>query len=551
MDVSSSNINENLILVALIEPLQRLWATDYSKLPELLTASRKATPITYNTPHPTPEIRPLRAVLFVFIASTLCTCTPAPSVLDKILEQGELRFVTRNSPTTYYLGPGQPQGIEYELALGFAKHIGVALTIVSAEQPWQIVPSLLQGTTHVAATGLAVDDAYTHEAIELGPAYQESYQQIIYRRGQRRPRSINDLTGASIAVIADSDYAASLKALEVSNPTLRWTEHDDATVEDLVRRVTEGEFDYTVVDSNLFAILRQYHPEARAAFSLSDAKPIAWALPRNARHLREAVSAYFAEIEATGQLQTITDKYYSQAKGFDYVGSRAFVRHSKLRLPDFSQHFKSTAAKSGFDWRLLAAIAYQESHWEADAVSPTGVRGLMMLTEHAAKSVDVTDREDPVQSIDGGAQYLQQMIEKLPARIPAQDRLWMGLAAYNIGFGHLEDARIITQMNGGDPDSWTEVRRHLPLLTDEKWHSRVRRGYARGDVPVLYVDNIKRYYQLLQWLDDSQPRNAEVLAIDRRNETYGIIDRSTDVIPGGGEFAANVLEANGDSEKTL
>ncbi len=502
--------------------------------------------------HPTSEIRPVRAVLFVIIASTLCTCTPAPSVLERVLEQGELKFVTRNSPTTYYLGPGEPQGIEYELARGFAEQLGVQLKVMTAEQPWQIFPSLLEGRAHVAATGLAVDSQFEHDELELGPSYQESLQQVIYRRGNRRPARVEDLAGASIAVIADSDYAASLRALSNDVPNLTWSEHDDATVEDLVRRVSEGEFDYTVVDSNLFAILRQYHPEARAAFSLSDAKPIAWALPRDADDLREAVAAYFAEIEASGHLAKLTEKYYSAAKSFDYVGSRAFVRHSKSRLPKYQEHFEATGTNSGFDWRLLAAIAYQESHWREDAVSPTGVRGLMMLTEHTARSVNVSDREDPKQSIDGGAQYLQQMIEKLPDRIPADDRLWMALAAYNIGFGHLEDARVITQINGGNPDSWIEVRAHLPLLADEHWHSRVRRGYARGDVPVQYVDNVKRYYQLLQWLDDSQPKNAEVLAVDRRNDSVDgpvtrIIDRNDDA-----ELTVSATsEISADSEKTL
>lgn len=493
----------------------------------------------------------MRATLFVIIASTLCTCTPAPSTLEQILERGELRFVTRNSPTTYYLGPGQPQGIEYELARGFADYLGVSLTLISAEQPWQIVPSLLDGTADIGATGLAVDSQFTHESIELGPSYQESYQQIVYRRGTRRPRSVEDLVGASLAVIADSDYSAALQDVGAKHPELAWTEHADATVEDLVRRVTEGEFDYTVADSNLFAILRQYHPEARTAFSISDAKPIAWALPGRAGDLREAVSAYFAEATAVGKLDSITDKYYSAAKNFDYVGSRAFVQHAKSRLPRYQDHFRTTAVKSGFDWRLLAAIAYQESHWRADAVSPTGVRGLMMLTEHTATSVDVSDREDPIQSIDGGAVYLQQMIEKLPARIAPQDRLWMGLAAYNIGFGHLEDARIITQMRGGNPDSWQEVRENLPLLTDEKWHSRVRRGYARGDVPVLYVDNIKRYYQLLQWLDDSQPQSAEVLAIDRRNGRPMIIEARYSGSEGVELAATGEAKLSDGAEKTL
>lgn len=508
-------------------------------------------PISYNTRHPTPGILFVRALLFVCIASSLCTCTPAPSTLERILERGELRFVTRNSPTTYYLGPGQPQGIEYELARGFADSLGVTLTIIAAEQPWQIVPSLLKGQADIAATGLTVDSQSALDGVRLGPGYQESHHQIVYRRGTPRPADAEDLVDSSIAIISDSDYATSLHELRTAVPELQWNEHDDATVEDLVRRVTEGEFDYTVVDSNLFAILRQYHPEARTAFSISDAKPISWAMPENADYLQEAVSAYFAETSATGQLQKITEKYYSAAKNFDYVGSRAFVQHSKQRLPQYQAYFESAGVESGFDWRLLAAVAYQESHWRADAVSPTGVRGLMMLTEHAASSVAVSNREDPAQSIDGGAQYLQQMIEKLPERIPPQDRLWMGLAAYNIGFGHLEDARIITQMHGGNPDSWQEVREHLPLLTDEKWHSRVRRGYARGDVPVLYVDNVKRYYQLLQWLDDSQPQNVEVLAIDRRRNTNPITNSRADIIETAGVAANTAETSSAEPEKTL
>lgn len=494
----------------------------------------------------------MRAVLFVFIASTLCTCTPAPSVLEQIRSAGSLKFVTRNSPTTYYLGPGEPQGIEYELARGFAARLGVDLEILTADQPGQVVPAMLEGDAHIAATGLAVDAGTMNDSIELGPSYEFSLQQIVYRRGNRRPKSAADLVGAEIAVIADSDYAAALNVLRRELPDLQWSEHAEASVEDLVRRVTEGEFDYTVVDSNLFAVLRQFHPDARAAFSLSEAKPIAWALPRNSTDLREAVSAYFAEISATGALHKITDKYAAVAKNFDYVGSRAFVRHSKSRLPHFEDQFKSAGAKRGFDWRLLAAVAYQESHWRADAVSPTGVRGLMMLTEHAASAVDVTDREDPAQSIEGGADYLQQMIAKLPERIPAQDRLWMALAAYNIGFGHLEDARIVTQMNGGDPDSWADVRSHLPLLADEQWHSRVRRGYARGDIPVHYVDNVKRYYQLLQWLDGSQPQSSEVFAIDRRNlgkENDG--DAAARKLDTGERTASAAGEISADSEKTL
>jgi membrane-bound lytic murein transglycosylase F len=170
------------------------------------------------------------------------------------------------------------------------------------------------------------------------------------------------------------------------------------------------------------------------------------------------------------------------------------------RLPLYKEMFREAAGEIGMDWRLLAAIGYQESHWNPAAVSPTGVKGIMMLTQDTAGMMGVQDRENARESIFGGARYLMRVKDKVPERIPEPDRTWFTLAAYNIGFGHLEDARIITETLGGNPDDWSEVRANLPLLTQKKWYSRVKRGYARGWAPVHYVDNIRSYYEALMWL---------------------------------------------------
>jgi membrane-bound lytic murein transglycosylase F len=207
------------------------------------------------------------------------------------------------------------------------------------------------------------------------------------------------------------------------------------------------------------------------------------------------------------------ERYDFGGRDFDYVGSRAFVRHIDTRLPRYRAYFEQAARETGIDWRLLAAIGYQESHWNPDAVSPTGVRGLMMLTEQTAEMMQVADREDAEESILGGAHYFRRVLKKIPERIPEPDRTWLAVAAYNIGFGHLEDARIITEIQGGDPDSWDQVRERLPLLTDPEWHSRVKRGYARGHVPVQYVDNVRRYYELLAFMAD---RESEELLTEYR-----------------------------------
>lgn len=425
-------------------------------------------------------------------------------MLDQILALGELRVLTHNGPATFYYGKDEPRGIEYELVRGFAERLGVDLKIVVEDRLNSLLPGVRAGGPgHLAAASLVKTDP-REALVTFGPSYGKVEQQVIYRRGSARPKSFADLVDGSIEVRAGSMHADLLEDARAELPALIWREDPRASLEDLIRRVHEGLIDYTIVPSNVFGLLRHSYPEARAAFSVGETYEIAWALPKGADDLREEVAAYFAEIEATGELDRLLDRYYFAARDFDYVGSRAFLRHIEERLPQFKPYFEEAAQLTGIDWRLLAAIGYQESHWNPDAVSPTGVRGLMMLTQDTASMMEVTDRVDARESAIGGALYFRNVVGKIPERIPEPDRTWLAVAAYNLGFGHLEDARIITQIQGGDPDRWDHVRERLPLLTEEEWYSRVKRGYARGHVAVQYVDNVRRYHELLMWLADRQ-----------------------------------------------
>jgi len=414
---------------------------------------------------------------------------------------GEFRAVTRNSPATFYYGPDEPRGIDYELAKGYADHLGVELRMYVAEEFQQILPDVYSGRAHVGAAGLSITEP-RRELVEFGPPYQSIQQQVIYRRGTLRPRELADLTGGRLEVLAGSAYVGVLEEAREEQPLLTWVESSNYDVEELVRRVATGEIDYTIVDSNLFDLLRHSHPDARAAFSLGTETPIAWALRKTTdSSLRESISAYFAELHATGELSQIIERYYFDAEDdFDYVGSRAFVRHFHTRLPAYRDFFVRAGVESNLDWRLLAAMAYQESHWNPQAVSPTGVRGIMMLTRTTAHMIGVEDRTDALESILGGGTYLRRVINKIPDRIPEPDRTWLAIAAYNVGYGHVEDARIITESQGGNPDSWQQVRERLPLLSDPRWYEHLPRGFARGAEPVLYVDNVRRYYEILTWM---------------------------------------------------
>jgi len=431
----------------------------------------------------------------------LVTCTAPPPVLERIIRSGTLTVVTRHSPTTYYASTAEPRGIEYELAKGFADRLGVRLEVRVAEQFWQIIPDLTLGRADIAAAGLTVTEP-RKQLVEFSPPYQRTAQQVIYRRGTRRPYDIEDLYDSEIDVLAGSAYVNTLRHAKRDHPRLEWTENGDVDLEELVRRVAAGELQFTIVDANVFAHLQHAHPNARVGFDIEREIPIAWALPKIAdTSLREAVSGYFAELEASGTLAALLDRYrIDESQSFDYVGSRAFVRHVAERLPAFRGEFEAAAAQTGFDWRLLAALAYQESHWDPVAISPTGVRGIMMLTRRTAAMMGVSDRIDAGQSILGGALYLAHVRAKLPERIPEPDRTWLTVAAYNIGFGHLEDARIIAQIQGGNPDDWDAVRARLPLLSEPEWSARLPRGFARGAVAALYAENVRRYYEILSWL---------------------------------------------------
>ena len=426
------------------------------------------------------------------------------------MRSGELRVVTRNLPSTYYLGASGPQGPEFDLANRFAAELGVRLFMYSVPNVADVLRELESGRAHIAAAGLTRGLRLPANT-GFGPPYQQVKEHLIFRQKEARPRDIRQANEGHIEVIMGSSHAATLDLLRVRHPNLAWVENPGAETEELLFRLSRREFDYTVADSNEFAIGRAFHPEIRIAFDLTGGKPLAWAVDTHDPSLLRRVTAFYSSLKAEGRLAAILDTYYAGAERFDYIQSRVFMEHIATRLPQYRHWFKEAAAEVGVDWRLLAAIGYQESHWNPLATSHTGVRGLMMLTEQTARSLGVTDRLDPRSSIFGGARYFVWIRNQIPKRILEPDRTWFTLAAYNVGFGHLEDARVLTQMHGKDPDSWSDVREHLPLLTQQKWYSRVKRGYARGWEPVRFVDNIRSYIDILDWVatDSGPPAQRE------------------------------------------
>ncbi len=424
------------------------------------------------------------------------------SLLHEIKRDNKLTVITRNSPTTYYIGPNGPTGFEYELAKQFADFLGVELNIIVKNEFHQILPSIVNNDAHIGAAGITHTkqrDAY----VNFGPEYTKVVSQIAYKSGQKKPKSIVDLEGKRIAVVKGSSHAQMLLDHKEFFPNLEWKEYPDLTSEELMLLTTDSLIDYTIADSNELAVTRRYFPKLRVGFNLGPEQPLAWALRKSEDDsLQKAVNNFFVKIESDGSLTHLREKYFGHINDITPVDSHTFLKHVHERLPKYENLFKEAAIEYDHDWRFLAAVSYQESLWNSNAVSPTSVKGLMMLTRDTANDLNIKDRVDPHKSVNGGTKYFLSMHEKIPARIGEPDRTWMALAAYNVGFGHLEDARILTQNAGDDPDQWMAVRKYLPLLSNKKWYEKTRHGYARGKEPVIYVQNIRNYFDLLVWLEN-------------------------------------------------
>lgn len=435
-----------------------------------------------------------------------CDTPQKVSRLETILQDGVLRVGTNYGLTTYYNGATGPEGFEYELAAGFADYLGVRLEVFPYYTLNELFPQLQNNYLDLIAAGISMTPERKTQ-FRFGPAYQDVSQKLVFKQGNIRPRSATDLTG-SLAVIAASSHSETLRSFKPFHSHLQWQETDEKDTEELLDMVLADELDYTIADSNILAVFRRRHPELSIGFTINQEQGIAWALNKTQDDsLLAALIEYFGVIQGDGRLAALEDKYFGHIRTFNYVDTREFIKSAKETLPDFKHWFESYSGE--LDWRLLAAMSYQESHWDPLAKSPTGVRGMMMLTLATAREMGVTSRLDPEQSIQGGAVYFAKLLRRIPDRIQRPDRVWFALASYNIGLGHLEDARVLTQRQGGNPDMWVDVKKRLPQLRQKKYYKTTRYGYARGNEAVHYVDNIRRYYDTLVWLDENKPEQPE------------------------------------------
>ena len=458
---------------------------------------------------------PKRIVTVLVLALALHACTkPPPPAPEKT---SELVVSTRQGPGTYYISPGGAAvGFEYDLVSEFARQQGWAVRWDVRDNAEAVLSSIDTASAHFAAAALTESTVHAR-LLRAGPMLFETPVLVIYRNSRKRPASLAGLSGEKIAILESAGLNLIMLRLKRKLPGLTWQNLDALWPEELLARLDNGDYDVVIVNGMDFELSRSAFPNLAVAFPLDYKQKIVWALPRNASpELVHKMQRFMAEARKNSTIKRIYERYYGHTNRLgnqDVLG--ILDRRIKL-LPRLRRYFHEAQTLTGIDWRLLAAIGYQESKWDPNATSPTGVRGLMMLTGDTADRMGVQNRLDARQSILGGARYLVLMKNVLPRRINEPDRTWIALAAYNQGQGHMEDARRIAQARGDHPDHWADVKAALPLLGRGGYEKVVRYGYARGGEALIFTENVRAYYDIL--LRTERPYRP-LMSLERGDDT--------------------------------
>ncbi|MCP4717093.1 MAG: membrane-bound lytic murein transglycosylase MltF [Deltaproteobacteria bacterium] len=435
--------------------------------------------------------------VFLTLALSMClaSCSFHSDSLDKIKKSGKLTVITENSATSYYLYRDTPMGFEFDLAKEFADYLGVELRIVTPQ--WNgFFDALADGTGDLIAAGLTITPK-RKKNVDFSNSYLPIQQHVITHRSNRAIKTIDDLNGREIHIRAGTSYHERLLQLRQSGIDFKLVLHENIPSEELLRRVEDHELELTVADSNIALLNRRYYPNIRMAFPITEQQHLAWATNKNDAALLEKTNEFFTHIKQNGFLDKLHKKYYANINSFDYFDLKKFHQRLETRLPKYEQFIKTEALKYGFDWRLISALIYQESHFDPLARSFTGVGGLMQLTRTTARELGISNRLDPRQSIQGGVLYLHRMYQRFDD-IAQPERMLFTMAAYNIGYGHVRDAQDIARQRGLPPGSWQSLKETLPLLRYKKYYKKTKYGYARGTEPVRHVDRILTYYDILK-----------------------------------------------------
>ncbi|MDU9050434.1 MAG: membrane-bound lytic murein transglycosylase MltF [Candidatus Electrothrix sp. Rat3] len=435
-------------------------------------------------------------VFFAAFFAVVPDCLQPSGTLRDIRQQQKLRVIMTNNANVYYRYREEYMGFEYDLVRAFAEYLGVDLEIMTPE--WDTMFQLLDaGKADLVAAGLTVTPS--REALaDFSDGHLEVQQQVIVHKSNDTLQELADLEGKIIHLRAGTSYAERIREFREDGYALQTVLHRNLPTEELIRQVAIGEIEATVADSNIALLNQRYYPDMRISFPIEEVQTVAWAVRTGETELLNQINTFFELIKENGVFGRIYERYYRDVSIFDYVDLKKFHKRLKTRLPKYKHIIRKETKKYGFDWRMIVAVMYQESHFDPRARSHTGVRGLMQVTKATAREMGIRNRLDPAQSIRAGVGYLAKLYARFADIKDADERLLFALASYNIGYGHVRDAQKICRRKGWNHRRWAAMEKALPLLRLKRYYKDTEYGYARGTEPVRYIRRILLYFDIIK-----------------------------------------------------
>ena len=413
--------------------------------------------------------------------------------LPGLKERRRLRMITRNNAMTYFIHRGRQVGFEYELIKEFADRHDLRLDIVIPESHAELLAYLNEGKGDVVAAAMTITEERRAQASFTSP-YNEVDELVVVRAEEDSLASLADLAGRTVHVRPSSSFYTTLMGLADSIAGLQIALLPDSLeTEVILAGVEEGRYDITLCDSNLLDVELAYGRRLKAAFSI---KPtvLGWAVRKDNPALLAALNQYVKE-EKGGLFFNMMKKRYFENKRTIAKAKDSLRVDLSGRLSPYDELVKKYARQYGQDWRLITAQMYQESKFDPQATSWVGARGLMQIMPVTGRELGFTDLHDPEENIHAGVKYLSQLVNRFDSNISIEERMRFALAAYNVGYGHVLDARRLAREKGWNPDKWFgHVEQAMRLLAKPAYHKRARYGFCRCGQPVHYVGNIQSMY---------------------------------------------------------
>ncbi len=437
-----------------------------------------------------------RIAVFIFVSAFIAGCGAYEKTAPPLAMANALIVITVEHTDNFYIdADGNFSGITYDLVNEFASELGLDIHFMIFPRTADALAALKRHQAHLAV-GLDIAEEEVSN-FSLGPVYLHTHHQIAFNIRQYEPQDIYQLVGKKIEVPVGSTHEKQLKKIKQQAPELTWTAVEQSS-EALLTKLSLGEINFTIADSLHIKKASHFHPRVKGAFEL-DASVSRWIFPKYTEKLLiDSANVFFERIIQEGVLGSLLDSYNGHYHQLSPGDIYFFKQKINTALPDLYRYFNQAERLTGIDWRLIAALAYQESHWNPNAKSPTGVRGMMMLTQETIQRMQVKNPTSVRQSILAGARYLQLLKNNLPESISEPDRTWIALAAYNQGYGRIIDARALADRFMLNPDLWIDLKKTLPLLSKTHFSSSIKYGSARGAEAVTLTESVRAYYEVLK-----------------------------------------------------